>query len=74
MESSMERAQMLLERLRLWASQKDDVRALLLVGSFARGEARPESDVDIVLLTNKRSPAGRAAPGQSVPGAAPARG
>jgi predicted nucleotidyltransferase len=41
----------LLERLRTWVEPRDDVRALMVVGSVARGEARPDSDVDVVLLT-----------------------
>lgn len=45
------RAEEFLERLRLWAEERQDIRALALVGSFARGDARPDSDLDIVLLT-----------------------
>jgi len=33
-----------------WAAAGDDLRALALVGSRARGEARPDSDIDFVLL------------------------
>ena len=40
-----------LDRLRTWAEPRDDVRALVVVGSVARGDARPDSDVDVVLLT-----------------------
>jgi predicted nucleotidyltransferase len=40
-----------LERLRAWIEPRDDVRALMIVGSVARGDARPDSDVDVVLLT-----------------------
>jgi GNAT superfamily N-acetyltransferase len=47
----VERAARFLDRLRRWAADEVDVRALLLVGSFARGEARPDSDVDVVLLS-----------------------
>jgi predicted nucleotidyltransferase len=54
MDSHMHRAQRLLEQVRLWAGEKDDVRALLLVGSFARGQARPDSDVDMILMTNNQ--------------------
>lgn len=36
-----------------WAAGRPDVRALALVGSWARGEARPDSDVDLVLLTDR---------------------
>ena len=35
-----------------WAGQRQDVRALALVGSWARGTATVSSDVDLVLLTD----------------------
>jgi predicted nucleotidyltransferase len=38
-------------RVAEWARDRDDVRALALVGSRARGDARADSDVDLVLLT-----------------------
>ena len=34
-----------------WAAARTDIRALGLVGSHARGTARQESDVDLLLLT-----------------------
>ncbi len=36
-----------------WASAHSDVQAVALVGSYARGQAREDSDIDLVLLTNK---------------------
>ncbi|MGC9669143.1 nucleotidyltransferase domain-containing protein [Planosporangium sp. 12N6] len=39
------------ERVTRWATQRPDVVGLLLVGSYARGATRPDSDVDLVLLT-----------------------
>jgi predicted nucleotidyltransferase len=39
-----------LERVIRWATDRDDVRAVVLVGSHARGTARPDSDVDLMLL------------------------
>jgi nucleotidyltransferase-like protein len=34
-----------------WVRQRSDVFAAAMVGSWARGEARMDSDVDVVLLT-----------------------
>jgi hypothetical protein len=39
--------------LRRWAEQQGDIAGVLLVGSHARGEAREDSDVDVVLLALK---------------------
>src|SRR5690349_11438868 len=39
------------DRVRRWAADRPDVVGLLLVGSYARSAARPDSDVDLVLLT-----------------------
>lgn len=36
-----------------WASPQEDVQAIALVGSYARGEARDDSDIDLVLLTDE---------------------
>ncbi len=36
-----------------WASAQEDVEGLVLVGSYARGEARDDSDIDLVLLTKE---------------------
>lgn len=33
-----------------WAAARDDLRALALVGSQARGTAGPDSDIDLILL------------------------
>lgn len=40
----------LLERIPLWAKARSDIRAVALVGSWARDAARPDSDVDLMLL------------------------
>ena len=53
-EPHVERMDAFLERLRRWAQPRRDVRALAIVGSFAPGEARPDSDLDLVLLTDER--------------------
>jgi len=33
-----------------WAQSQNDIAALALVGSHARGDARPDSDIDLVIL------------------------
>ncbi|MGN9789666.1 nucleotidyltransferase domain-containing protein [Streptomyces sp. OZ13] len=38
-------------RVTRWARGREDVVGLLLVGSCARNAARPDSDIDLVLLT-----------------------
>lgn len=38
-------------RITRWATGREDIVGLLLVGSCARDAARPDSDIDIVLLT-----------------------
>jgi predicted nucleotidyltransferase len=43
------------DRVTRWAVSRSDVAGLLLVGSYARGAARPESDVDLVLLVTEPS-------------------
>jgi len=35
-----------------WAAAHDDVRGVVLVGSWARDAARTDSDVDVVVLTD----------------------
>jgi predicted nucleotidyltransferase len=36
-----------------WASEQPDVQAIALVGSYARGAARDDSDIDLVILTDQ---------------------
>jgi predicted nucleotidyltransferase len=36
-----------------WASGHLDVQGIALVGSYARGEAREDSDIDLVILTDR---------------------
>ena len=43
-------------QLREWAKERTDVVAVVLVGSWARGDARMDSDVDVVLLTEDQKP------------------
>ena len=42
-----------LENLSAWAATRPDVIALGLVGSHARGTARPASDIDVVILCHR---------------------
>ncbi len=42
----------LLHAVTAWAAGRPDVKAVLLVGSHARGCARPDSDVDLVVLAD----------------------
>ena len=39
-----------IEAVRTWAVLRTDVEGLALVGSYARGKATPESDVDLLFL------------------------
>lgn len=43
----------LLDDLVAWARARDDVHAVVLVGSWARGEATAASDVDVVVLSTR---------------------
>lgn len=42
----------LLTRLAAWSPDQGDLCAVGVVGSFARGMGRPDSDLDLVLLTS----------------------
>ena len=41
-----------LEELAGWAGSQNDLLAAALVGSYARGAATPDSDVDIILISS----------------------
>jgi len=43
----------ILASIAAWASSRPDILGLALVGSRARGTARPDSDVDLVLLASR---------------------
>ena len=42
-----------LEAFVAWASTQPDVQAIALIGSYARGAARNDSDIDLVVLTDQ---------------------
>jgi predicted nucleotidyltransferase len=41
-----------LVELRQWAAERCDILALAVIGSHARGTARPDSDVDVVIIVD----------------------
>ncbi|HET6533391.1 MAG TPA: nucleotidyltransferase domain-containing protein [Actinoplanes sp.] len=41
-----------IETVHGWAADQDDVAGVLVVGSWARGAARMDSDLDVVVLTD----------------------
>ncbi len=43
----------LLDAFVAWASAQADVHGIALVGSYARGAAREDSDIDLILLTDQ---------------------
>lgn len=45
-------AHQIIGEVTVWAEQEDRVRALVLVGSYARGSERMASDVDLVVLSD----------------------
>lgn len=46
----------LLRRTTQWAHASADIRAVAVVGSWARGEQRMDSDVDLVIVVNDVNP------------------
>src|SRR5262245_54412370 len=49
----MGNVEQLLRQLTDWAGSRADVRSIVLVGSHARGAARPDSDVDLIILCER---------------------
>lgn len=50
-----------------WVRQSDNLRALALCGSWARGDARPDSDIDFLVLAPNISQQFRAQALESIP-------
>ena len=46
----------LLDRVRAWAEGRLDISAIALVGSHAHGRARPDSDIDLIILSDAPDP------------------
>lgn len=46
-------AEALIDDVRRWAEALEDIRTLAVVGSHARGDARPDSDVDLVVVCSE---------------------
>jgi uncharacterized protein len=55
-EERADEVKTLLATLRGWARERHGAVAVGLAGSWARGDARMDSDVDVVLLTEDRAP------------------
>jgi hypothetical protein len=45
----------IIQRITRWAADRRDIIGLLLVGSCARNAARPDSDIDLVVLTTNEA-------------------
>lgn len=46
----------MLMTMRQWADQRPDISSVGIAGSWARDEARMDSDVDLILLTHNPAP------------------
>ena len=42
-----------IKKLRIWSSEQPDIEASAIVGSWARGTARADSDIDVILITRE---------------------
>jgi uncharacterized protein len=45
-------AEKLVDTIRRWVEERDDLRALALVGSWARGNPKSSSDLDLIIVAN----------------------
>ena len=44
-----------LAQLKQWAAEDPEITALLVVGSYARGTNKADSDLDLVILTSRKA-------------------
>ena len=51
----IENLETILAKITQWAARCHDIMAVALVGSYARGTARADSDIDLMFLTYKPS-------------------
>lgn len=42
-----------IDEMTQWATTRPEIQALALVGSHARGTAKKDSDIDLILMTNR---------------------
>ena len=45
----------IIEALRQWAQKETSIESVILVGSWARGTNRPDSDMDLCILTARQT-------------------
>ena len=50
-----DQARALTDAIARWVEARPDLKSLALVGSWARGAARPDSDIDLLVLANDPS-------------------
>lgn len=53
--TSHDSAEKALERIVSWGVGRSDIRAVAVVGSYATGRPRQDSDIDVILLTTRPS-------------------
>ncbi len=47
-----EEVDLFLENFKQWATSQDNIETVALVGSYTKGAAKPDSDIDLVIITN----------------------